>query len=91
MDKEIEESLATEWGYEYPEGSKEEEAVNELKKLIKHKPSVGFEEEYMMAVAEANTHYLNMKYQYIDMEDSRYEAEFVINIIKDYFVGKTTE
>ena len=91
MDKEVDENLATEWGYEYPEGSKEEEAVKELKRLIEHKPSAGFEEEYMMTVSEANSHYLNMKYQYIDMEDTENEAEFIINIIRGYFVGKTTE
>lgn len=91
MDKELDDNLEFVWGEEYAEGSKELEAVTQLKKLIEHKPSVGFEEKYIGTVADVYAHYLEMKYKYRDMEDSEKEAEIVIGIVKAYFIANTTE
>ncbi len=91
MNSELENDIILEFGEEFNEDSIEYKASQDIKRILNYIPGNGNEINYMRAVSEAYEHYLIMMAQIDNMEDTKYEAEYISGIVYEFFFEKTTE
>lgn len=91
MNSEFDDNLEFVWGEEFAENMPEYKASQDIKRLLEYKPEVGKEINYMSTVSDIYEHYLIMKEQYDNFEDSRYEAEFISGLVDKFFIENTAE